>query len=65
MGIRTEKKKVLQQMVNNEDSSLPLVPEPLLTPTDMHWFQAVTPKQDREENNHIEQEPPAKKTDES
>ena len=62
MGIRTEKKKVLQQIVNNEDSSLPLVPDPLLTPTDLHWFQAVTPQQHPEEKDNNEEES-AKKRD--
>jgi hypothetical protein len=49
MGIRTEKKKVLQQIVNNEDSSLPLDPEPLLEPADLHWFQALKPKKENPE----------------
>ena len=58
MGIRTEKKKVLQQIVNNEDSSLPLDPEPLLTPTDLHWFQALPPKQTPEEKNDKDNDAP-------
>ena len=48
MGIRQEKKKVLQQMTNNEDSGLPLDPAPLLKSADLHWFQALPtqPKSD-------------------
>ncbi len=65
MGIRTEKKKVLQQIVNNEDSSLPLVPEPLLTPTDLHWFQAVTPKQTQQEKDILENDAHPKHDEES
>ena len=65
MGIRTEKKKVLQQIVNNEDSSLPLVPEPLLTPTDLHWFQALTPKQTQEEDNNKENDASEKHPEQS
>ena len=44
MGIRQEKKKVLQQMTNNEDSGLPLDPAPLLKSADLHWFQALAPQ---------------------
>jgi hypothetical protein len=65
MGIRTEKKKVIQQIVNNEDSALPLVPETSLPPTDLHWFQAVTPKQNQEEKDKKESESLAKQPGES
>jgi hypothetical protein len=65
MGIRTDKKKVIQQIVNNEDSSLPLIPESSLTPTDLHWFQAVTPKQAEEENDKKENEAPARQVEKS
>ena len=60
MGIRAEKKKVIQQVVNNEDSGLPLVPDALLNPTDLHWFQAVTPQQNSEEKDKKEDMSPKK-----
>jgi len=57
MGIQQEKKKVLQQMTNNEDSGLPLDPEALLKSADLHWFQAVAPKQKSEESSKDEEKP--------
>lgn len=44
MGIRSEKRKVMQQIVNKDDTSLNLDPEPLLGHGDLHWFQAVAKK---------------------
>jgi hypothetical protein len=44
MGIRSEKRKVLQQIVNKEDSSLDIDPESLMTTGDLHWFDAVSKK---------------------
>ena len=51
MGIQQEKKKVLQQMTNNEDSGLPLDPAPLLKSADLHWFQALAPQPKSEETS--------------
>lgn len=45
MAIRSEKKKVLQQIVNREDSSLDIDPESLLGTGDLHWFDITAKKQ--------------------
>ena len=44
MAIRSEKRKVLQQIVTKDDTSLDLDPESLLTTGDLHWFDAVSNK---------------------
>lgn len=47
MGIRSEKRKVLQQIVTKDDTSLDLDPKSLLTTGDLHWFDAVGNKPEK------------------
>jgi len=49
MGIRSEKRKVLQQIVNKNQPGLEIDPESLLTTGDLHWFDALGKKQTTEE----------------
>lgn len=45
MSIRSDKRKVLQQIVNKNEPGLEIDPESLLTTGDLHWFDAVSKKQ--------------------
>ncbi|MET3115544.1 hypothetical protein AAKU52_003293 [Pedobacter sp. CG_S7] len=44
MGIRSEKRKVMQQIVTKDDTSLDLDPESLLAKGDLHWFDVLSKK---------------------
>ncbi len=44
MAIRSEKKKVMQQIVNKDDSSLDFDPQSLLATGDVHWFNLISKK---------------------
>ncbi len=44
MAIRSEKRKVLQQIVNKNEPGLEIDPESLLTTGDLHWFDALSKK---------------------
>ena len=44
MALRSEKKKVMQQIVNKDDSSLDIDPESLLGTADLHWFDVANKK---------------------
>jgi len=62
MGIRSEKRKVLQQIVNKNEPGLEIDPESLLTTGDLHWFDALSKKQTTEEkktNSTGEEEDPS------
>ena len=50
MAIRSEKRKVLQQIVNKNEPGLEADPEPLLTSVDLHWFDALNKKPATEES---------------
>ncbi|MEJ5963544.1 hypothetical protein [Pedobacter immunditicola] len=45
MSIRSDKRKVLQQIVNKNEPGLEIDPESLLTTGDLHWFDALSKKQ--------------------
>lgn len=45
MSIRSDKRKVLQQIVNKNEPGLEIDPESLLTTGDVHWFDALSKKQ--------------------
>ena len=44
MGIRSEKRKVMQQIVTKDDTSLDIDLESLLTTGDLHWFDVLSNK---------------------
>ncbi len=44
MAIRSEKKKVMQQIVNDKDSGLDFDPQPLMNKGDEHWFNLMSKK---------------------
>jgi hypothetical protein len=57
MSIRSEKRKVLQQIVNKNEPGLDTDPESLLTTGDLHWFDALSKKQATEKtenDNHTD-----------
>ncbi|WP_432713916.1 hypothetical protein [Pedobacter sp.] len=61
MGIRSEKKKILQQIITNDDTSLDIDPQSLLSPGDLHWFEATGKKQSSKDKEN--ESKPDKKTD--
>lgn len=64
MSIRSDKRKVLQQIVNKNEPGLEIDPESLLTTGDLHWFDALGKKQASEEkktetSDKEKEEPPS------
>jgi len=63
MSIRSDKRKVLQQIVNKNEPGLEIDPESLLTSGDLHWFDAVGKKpitgEKKKDNTDAEKEDPS------